>query len=117
MDCGNTSGAIDVTTDPSTNWSSANAGVASVNNGASKGLTTGIGAGTTNITANYLGYSNSSAVTVSCAPSNSCASASSLDMVANTCAGQTFNINDGCGNTIACNGARTCDFNWKEVGQ
>lgn len=117
VDCGNTAGAIEVTTDPSTNWSSANAGVASVNNAASKGLVTGVSAGTTNISATYLGNSNSSAVTVSCAPSNSCASASSTDTAANTCTGQTFNINDGCGNTIVCNGTRTCDFNWKEVGQ
>gem|GEM_PF-5415694 len=50
-----------------------------------------------------------------CAPNNDCASAASVTQAATVCIGGTFSIADGCGNTIVCNGARSCDYNWKEV--
>ncbi len=37
--------------------------------------------------------------------------------MANRCPNQSLTIDDGCGGTVTCNGTRTCDFNWKEVGQ
>ncbi len=117
VNCSNLAGAIEVTTDPSINWSSANAGIATVNNAGSKGLITAVASGTTNISATYMTSSDSESFTVSCTPTAACTDAGPAATAANTCAGNTFNINDGCSGTIVCNGTRTCDFNWKEVGQ
>lgn len=117
VNCSNLTGAIEVTTDPSINWSSANAGIATVDNAGSKGLITAVASGTTNISATYMTSSDSESFTVSCTPTAACTDAGPAATAANTCAGSTFNINDGCSGTIVCSGTRTCDFNWKEVGQ
>lgn len=54
-----------VTTSPGASWSSSNAAAATVDNASSKGLVTGVGAGSTNVSAVYKGItSNNSAVTV-----------------------------------------------------
>lgn len=115
VNCGNLAGAFEVTTNPSTNWASGNAGIATVNNVGSKGLVTGISSGSTTITATYLSYSDPETITVSCTPTVSCADAGPTATAANTCVGTNFQINDGCGSMINCGGTRTCDFNWKEV--
>lgn len=117
VNCGSLAGAIEVTTDPSTNWSSANAGIATVDNAGSKGRITAVASGTTSVSATYLTSSDSENITVSCTPTAACTDAGPSATAANTCASDTFNINDGCSGTIVCNGTRTCDFNWKEVGQ
>ena len=121
VDCTNTTGAIEVTTDPSTNWSSSNIAVATVNNTTDKGRVTGVSGGTTNITATYrpntTTYSDAKSVTVTCIPTLFCSDPGPAATAANKCSGDTFVISDGCSGLSTCTGTRTCDFNWKEVGQ
>ncbi len=66
IDCNNHAGATDVTT--STNWSSANTSIASVNNTTNKGLVTGVNAGRTNVAGSYSGLSANSDVRVVIVP-------------------------------------------------
>lgn len=117
VNCANTAGATDVT--GSVTWLSSNSGVATVGNGGSAGIVTAVSAGSSNIsTTPYLGLISPTALaSVACIPSVSCSSAGPTATAANKCAGETFPINDGCGGLITCNGARVCDFNWKEVSQ
>lgn len=95
-------------------WSSSNSGVASVN---ATGRVSGVTPGTASIGATYSGVSDATptSVTVLCTPKDSCSSQSSKDKADLVCTTDTFQISDGCGNNIVCNGARTCDYNWKEV--
>ncbi len=93
-------------------WSSSNPGAVSVN---TTGVITGVAPGSANIGASYSGVNDSIVATVACVPTNSCGSASSTTTANTLCTGSTFNISDGCGNTLVCNGTRACDYNWKEV--
>lgn len=115
INCTNTSGATEVT--GSVNWSSANAGIASVNNTGSKGLVTGISTGNTTIAASsYLGL-NASPVTVAvigCIP-KTCSDSSFSAELGNTCPDDTKSYSDSCGGTITCSGTRNCNFNWREI--
>lgn len=117
VNCANTSTAIDVT--GFVNWSSSNSAVATVDNAGNKGLATGVGAGSATISTDaYLGMTAPGVtISVTCVPTNSCSSAPSAQTAANRCPDDTFTISDGCGGTVTCPGTRTCDFNWKEVGQ
>jgi hypothetical protein len=117
VDCDNLAGASDVT--GSVTWSSSNPGVATVGNGGTAGVTTPVGVGSSNIsTTPYAGIPSGNAVAnVICVPSNSCMSAGPAATAANICPSDMFTIDDGCGFIITCSGTRTCDFNWKEVGQ
>lgn len=120
VDCSNLAGAIEVTNSPTINWSSVNAGIATVNNVGNKGLITGVATGTTAISATFMTSVDSENVTVSCTPTAACSDTGPAERAANTCTDSSFMIDDGCapvGNDITCNGTRTCDFNWKEVGQ
>ncbi len=99
----------------SATWSSSNASVATMNNGPSKGLATGVAVGSATMSAVYSGLTANAGVTISCTPTNTCNSASSQTRATSICAGDTFNINDGCGGTLTCSGTRVCDYNWKEV--
>ncbi len=56
-------------------------------------------------------------ITVVCLPYITCSTSPHDATAANTCPDKSFTIDDGCGGTVTCNGTRTCDFNWKEVGQ
>jgi hypothetical protein len=121
IDCSNLAGTTDVT--GSVTWLSSNQNVATVvPSGASAGLVTkATTTGSTTITTTpYLGLPTTTAVAhVICVPSKSCASDSPPE-ASNTCANDTtasFTIDDGCGFSITCPGTRTCDYNWKEVGQ
>lgn len=115
VDCGNTSAAIDVT--GTSAWSTSNAGVATVAAGVVTSTTNTAGSSAT-ISATYLGLTDSGAtVSITCVPTNSCASAGPAATAANRCPADTFTINDGCGGIVTCPGTRVCDFNWKEVGQ
>lgn len=99
----------------SANWTHAAPTVATVNNSSSKGLVTGVSAGNADFTVTYTGLTAFFSVVVSCTPTNSCSSAGSQAKASGICAGDTFNINDGCGGTLTCSGSRVCDYNWKEV--
>ncbi len=117
VNCSNLAGTTDVT--GSVTWMSSNPGVATVGNGGTAGVTMPAGIGSSNIsTTPYSGIPSGNAVAnVICIPSVSCASAGPAATAANTCPSQNFTIDDGCGYSIVCPGTRTCDFNWKEVGQ
>lgn len=112
--CGSPNGT-NVTSSGSTTWSTSSATVAIMNNGGSKGLATGVAAGSATMSAVYSGLTGTASVTISCTPTNSCSSASSDTRAAGICAGDTFTITDGCGGTLTCSGTRVCDYNWKEV--
>ncbi len=112
--CGSPNGT-NVTSSGSTTWSTSSATVAIMNNGGSKGLATGVAAGSATMSAVYSGLTGTASVTISCTPTNSCSSASSDTRAAGICAGDTFTITDDCGGTLTCSGTRVCDYNWKEV--
>ena len=115
IDCGTPSGEIPVT--GSVNWSSSNSGIATVDNGASKGQVSGISAGNASISASsYLGLTAAPiTITVTCAPAWNCDTYAGRQ--ANTCPDETWTVVDSCGGTRSCSGTRSCDFNWKEVQQ
>ncbi len=117
VNCANLTGTSNVTS--SVTWSSSNTGVATVGNGGSAGVTMPVSIGSSNIsTTAYAGIPSGNAVAnVICIPSVSCSSSGPAAIAANTCPNQTFTIDDGCGYSVICSGTRTCDFNWKEVGQ
>lgn len=117
INCASTGDATDVTL--LVNWSSSAPGIATVNNGGSKGLVTRVALGVTNISvSNYAGETAVPApVTVTCIPTINCSTPPHDATTANTCRNKNFIIDDGCGGTVICTGTRTCDFNWKEVSQ
>ncbi len=115
INCSNTIGATEVT--GSVNWSSSNSGIATVDNGASKGQVSGISAGNASISASsYLGLTAAPiTITVTCAPAWNCDTYAGRQ--ANACPDETWTVVDSCGGTRSCSGTRSCDFNWKEVQQ
>jgi hypothetical protein len=126
IDCANLAGTTDVT--DAVAWLSSNQSVARVGNNdgnprgrVARGVTTG--SSTISVTP-YLGLHASAfaIANVVCVPTNTCASAIAANpaLANNKCSNDptaNFTINDGCGFSITCSGTRTCDFNWKEVGQ
>lgn len=97
----------------SANWSSSNSGIASVDNGSSKGRVTGVTpGGPVTIQATYSSLSDSSAITVIC---TKVTCSNYTDEAQLVCTTDQFHPSDSCGGTLNCPGARTCDYNWKEV--
>ena len=113
ISCANTTGAFNRTVN--TTWTSSNPARASV--GVNTGVVSGLAAGVVTITANDLanGVSSTATITVdaACVP-DVCGNHASE--AANTCTGDTFTIDRGCGlGNTSCPGTRLCDYNWKEV--
>lgn len=95
----------------STSWSEGGSNVVSLG-GTSPKVVTGDNSGTESVSASYSGQTASTNVTVTCLPTVSCSNAPNTG---NYCQNQSFNVDNGCGATITCNGTKTCDYNWKEV--
>ncbi len=117
VNCADTSTATEVT--DLLNWTSSNPGVATVNNTTQKGLITGNSIGVSTIsTDTHLGSpSTPIVITVLCVPTGTCSDPGPSATAAVLCPATSFGIPDGCGGTVTCFGTRSCDFNWKEVGQ
>lgn len=99
----------DVTT--STAWSETPSNTVSLS-GTNPKVVTGNQAGTEGISASYNSQTNNMSVTVTCVPTVSCDNAPGRE---NYCQDQPFEVDNGCGINITCNGTKTCDYNWKEV--
>lgn len=111
-------GSTEITSQPTTTWSSGTPGTAGVN---STGLVTAVSSGppnTATISATDNGApAGSVTVTVVGCTEYNCATLppSVTDMY---CPGESFTTSNNCSGTISCsNGTRLCDFNWKEVQQ
>jgi len=113
INCSNTTGATDVTSDPGTNWSSDDSNVVSVDNGSQKGRVTGVSVGgPVNINAAYSSLVNSAPITV--VPVPAICGDGSLD------AGEE--CDDGVNNGVcpalcsaSCTLNNCSDANWREV--
>ena len=68
--------------------------------------------GTESFQASYNSSSTTKTVTVTCTDAGACSRDSRSQTL---CANETFTITDACGDTTTCNGAKSCDYNWKEI--
>jgi hypothetical protein len=68
--------------------------------------------GTESISATYSGQTQNRDITVTCTDAGAC---SRDPQSQNLCASDTFTTVDLCGDTVSCNGSKSCDYNWKEV--
>jgi len=68
--------------------------------------------GSEGISATYSGLTQNKTVVVSCTDAGACGRD---PRSTNLCLNTTFTVVDACGVTQNCNGAKSCDFNWKEV--
>lgn len=107
--CAGTSVRNNVTA--STTWGSTDVSVVTV----SGGIATGQAIGSASVTATYSGL-NATNVPITIIAACSPRACSDDAQSGSTCVGDTFTMDDGCGNTsMSCSGTRSCDYNWKEV--
>lgn len=107
-DCSNGSGNVT----SSATWNeNSGSNVVSLSGSDPKAVTAN-SSGTEGISASYSGQTNNINVTVTCLPTIDCSNAPGRE---NHCANETYNVDNGCGVSIVCNGTKTCNYNWKEV--
>ena len=92
-------------------WS-ATGDVSVASSGSPRAVSTNSSPGSGQVTASYSGLSARNDIAVACIPTNFCAGNPRGVL---TCIGKKFTIDDGCGNTLECDGSRTCEFDWREV--
>ena len=68
--------------------------------------------GSESISATYSGSTQTKDITVTCTDAGAC---SRDPRTNNLCLKDSFTVVDACGVTQNCNGAKSCDYNWKEV--
>ncbi len=68
--------------------------------------------GSESISATYSGSTQTKDITVTCTDAGAC---SRDPRTNNFCLKDSFTVVDACGVTQNCNGAKSCDYNWKEV--
>src|SRR6185369_2895915 len=110
-DCASTGTSTNVTSDPSTSWSTDNSSRATVGGGIVTGVAPTPPSTPVHVSASYGGLSKSVPITVLASCVTGCTSAQS----ANICTGQTYSATNSCGQAETCNGSRSCNFNWQEI--
>ena len=109
--CSSTGTSTNVTSDPSTSWSSDNSSRATVSGGAVTGVAPTPPSTPVHVNASYSGLSKGVPITVI----NSCVTSCTAAQGANVCTGQTYSATNSCGQAETCNGSRSCNFNWQEM--